>query len=110
MGVITINNKTYIGNSLEVRNGKVYVDGKFSKPGEKDTIVSIHVTGDLELLTADNCNKIEILGNVSGSVDSKNGDIKVEGDIKGSATSKNGDITCKGDINGSATSKNGNIY
>jgi hypothetical protein len=85
--MITVNGKTYQGNSVSVINGVVIIDGK--KVTDKDlpdTILQIEVTGTLGELKTDasvNCDNVK--GNVEagGSVncDTVGGNVNAGGSV-----------------------------
>jgi hypothetical protein len=52
---------------------------------------------------------VTIDGNVTGNVQTMQGDIIVNGTVGGCATSDSGDMTINGDVNGSASSGSGDI-
>lgn len=85
--MITINGKTYQGNSVSVINSVVFIDGK--RIDDKDlpkTILQIDVTGTLgELKTDASVNCDNVTGNVEagGSVncDRVNGNVNAGGSV-----------------------------
>lgn len=91
MSQITINGKTYYGNNIVVRNGKVIIDGTDSTP-ESDKIINITVDGDLEKIECDSCTKIDIKGNVSKGVKTLSGDVEVQGMVDGDVSTQSGDV------------------
>lgn len=118
-GQVTINGKTYRGQTVEVRNGRVYIDGALvtDDADAKPTpivyaVCNITVTGDVS-------GGIEIKGSgdvtvqkdvVSGDVRTMSGSIKVGGSLKaGSAHTMSGDIRIEGDCAGNATSMSGDV-
>lgn len=105
MNTIKINSNTYSGNNIVVRNGKVIVDGKDVTPDSKE--VNIVITGNVEQLNVDTCNRIDIIGDVN-NVSTQSGDVKIKGKISGSISTMSGDIDCK-DVGGSISTMSGNI-
>ncbi len=92
---VTVNGKSWSGNSVSVVNNRIFVDGK-EVDNENDvkkiyTPVTIKVSGDCE------------------TVESQNGNITIEGSA-GSAESTNGEITVEGDVTGSVKTTNGNVF
>lgn len=86
------------GQSIEMRNGVIYVNGKRHDPNAataKDKDAYNHVT-------------IKIVGNVQGSVKSDSGDVKIIGDAA-SASTMSGNLTVEGNISGSASTMSGNL-
>ena len=58
MSVVSINGKTYYGNSITIKkDGTVIIDGQNATP-ENKKIINITVEGDIESIDADYCNKI----------------------------------------------------
>ena len=103
--MITINGNKYSGNSIVVSNNKVIINGKDVTPDSKN--IEIKVDGDIDELKVDNCNNIEVNGNVN-NIKSTNGDIDVNGNVNGSITTVNGDVDCH-NIGGSVSSVNGDV-
>lgn len=104
---ITINGKTYNGNSVSIVNGRVYIDGKESLPGEEGKEINIVVTGNIENLEVDACQKILVTGNV-GKVKTVSGDVDVNGNITGDVQTTSGDIECE-KIDGSIQTTSGDV-
>jgi len=94
------------GRNITVRGGKVIVDGKDVTPDAKE--ISISVTGNVDSIEADACEKISVTGDV-GSVMTQSGDVDVGGSIGGSVQTMSGDVDCGGAIGGSVTTMSGNI-
>lgn len=94
------------GSSVNIKNGKVIIDGKDVTPDSKE--ISIVVTGNVESIDCDTCNEITINGD-AGSVKTMSGDVNVEGTIKGNCQNMSGNITAAGKIHGNATTMSGNI-
>ena len=106
MSVISINGKTYYGNSISITNGKVYIDGKVSSD-ENDKVITISVDGDLDSIVADHCNKIEIRGNVR-IIKNSSGDISISDKVLGDVSTQSGDIEC-GDVQGNVETQSGDV-
>ena len=102
---IQINGKSYSGNNVSMKNGKVFVDG-VEQDGETTGNIEITVEGSCGDITTDYGNIT--IGCDAKSVESKNGNIRVSGAIEGNAETKNGNIKA-GSILGDATTKNGNV-
>jgi len=106
MGTITINGKTYSGNSIQVSGNAVYIDGKLAdEEGDSTTrIVKIIVEGDLVSVNAER-GSVEVRGDVGtfvkagGSVACKNvgGDADAGGSINCGNVS--GDVDAGGSVN-----------
>lgn len=86
---ISINGQTFSGNSIEVKDGQIYIDRQKIKT--KDTFITIDVVGDVERLKADVCESIKINGNVNGDVKTQVGDIEC-GNVGGNVKTETGDI------------------
>ena len=103
-----INGKTYEGKNISIEHGEVYIDNvllsDITDTNEKTII--INVSGDVNNIITDNANVT--CDNVSGYVESKNGDISAI-DIHGNVSTHNGDIKCS-NINGTVRTVNGDIY
>lgn len=104
---IIIGNQSFSGNNLTISNNRVIVDGvdiTANLPEQKT--FNIEVTGNLEILKADICQKIHIKGTV-GHVQTQSGDVEC-GDVKGSITTMSGDVDC-GTVEGSIQTMSGNV-
>lgn len=66
MGTVTINGKTYSGNSVVVTNDTVIIDGKVQR-GEVSGVVQVVVSGDIGYLKSNA--SVTVNGNVSGNID-----------------------------------------
>ncbi len=106
MGTITINGKTFTGNSISVSGDKIIIDGSDVTPESKQ--INIHVLGSIQDLEVSMCNKITIDGTV-GTVSTKSGDVEVKGDITGDVKTMSGDVDCGGNITGSVKTMSGDI-
>ena len=107
MNTIRINNKTYTGNNVTVSNNKVYIDGKLQEQDGPDRNISIVVEGNLEKLSVDCCDKIEIKGNC-GPVTTQSGDVNIGGNVSGSIQTMSGDVMAD-DIGGSVSTMSGDV-
>ena len=100
---------SYVKN-VTINNGKVTVDGKplkdvISKSNEKE--IHIHIQGDIQRLEVDQCEHIEITGNV-GRAKTNCGSFEIKGDVAGDVHTNCGSITCK-NIEGDCHTNMGNI-
>ena len=93
------------------KDGKTFVDGK---PIEEldlgnftDKEINIYITGDIDKLEVDCCNKIEVNGQVR-KVDTTSGDVEVKGDVTGDIETLSGDINC-GSVGGDISTMSGDI-
>lgn len=102
---VTINGKTYSGRTVEVRNNKVFVDGK-EADAEDSKQITVQVTGDLGSLHVDNCEHVVVHGQV-GSVETMSGNVQC-GNVAGDVKTMSGNITC-GDVEGGVQTMTGNI-
>ena len=105
MSKITIGEKTYIGNSIIVNNGKIFVDGKRVDTDDQPRI-EIKVEGNVEFVQVDYCEKIGVNGNVH-SINTSSGNVECE-DVLNSVRTQSGDITCN-DVSGDVNSQSGDI-
>jgi hypothetical protein len=121
---ITINGHTIMGNNksvINMRNGKIMVDGKDHTPTDK--IINILVHGDVDVIDMPGANEVVVAGSCRevrttsgdveiggdvGSITATSGDIKVDGNVEGSLTTMSGDIRC-GDVRGNLKTMSGDI-
>ncbi len=94
------------GRSINIRNGRVIVDGKDVTPDAKE--INITVSGNVDKLEADACQKISVTGDV-GSIKTMSGDVDVAGNVQGSVSTMSGDIDCGESIGGSVSTMSGDI-
>ena len=122
MAQVIINNRSVVGRSIVIVNGKVIVDGNDQTPDAKE--ITINITGDVENLEVDYCKALTVTGNavdvkttsadieiggyVTGSVGSTSGDVDISGDVGGSVSTVSGDVRC-GSIAGSVKTVSGDI-
>lgn len=103
--IFNINGGNFEGSNLQIKNKKIYIDGKLIEI--EDKVINITVNGNIESLKVDSCDSIDIVGNV-GSCDAKNGNVKITGDVLGDVETMNGNVKCN-ILQGNAKSMNGNI-
>jgi hypothetical protein len=127
MNVVCINGRRIESNTgtIEVRDNKVYIDGKLIQDCDeiKEKVIKITVEGDVgklqvgssEVTINGNCQEVNtgsgdvnIKGAVSGSVSTSSGDVRCEGNIGGNVRTSSGDISCS-EIKGDATTSSGDI-
>jgi hypothetical protein len=106
MGTIKVNGITFQGNSIQITNSKVIVDGKEIKL-EDSKIVNITVEGNVESIHADVCESIIVKGTCK-KAQTMSGNITIEGNVEGNVKTMSGNVSC-GDIAGNASSMSGNI-
>jgi hypothetical protein len=108
-GTMNINGSTIVttgANSIVIKNGKVFVDGKDVTPDAKT--ITIQVTGSVQNLQCDTCATVTVKGN-AGDVSSVSGDLNITGNVTGSATSTSGDIDVGGSVSGNVRTVSGDI-
>lgn len=103
VGTITINGQTFSGNNIQLKDGRLIIDGEdIGTDGSR--VLEIHVYGDVENVTSDKSVSVtgRVLNNVEagGSVSASDigGDVKANGsvncdDVKGSVYA-NGSVNC----------------
>jgi hypothetical protein len=99
-----MNGKSYIGDSIVVRNNKVIIDGVDVTPDSK--VITITVEGNIEELHVDCCNSLIVNGNV-GLLNTQSGDVECK-DVIGNLNLTNGDVEC-GNVGGSIQTVSGDI-
>lgn len=104
MSTITINGATFYGNNVTVKNNRVFIDGADITPNSRQ--ININVTGNVESLDVDACDRIEIAGNV-GKLISGSGNISCS-DVSNGITVGSGDVTCN-TITGDVRTGSGDI-
>lgn len=104
--MIVINGKQFIGNNVNVINGKVYVDGVEATPTDK--VISIKVEGNIQDLKVDFCEKFEMTGNVEGDLSTMSGSPRINGDVKGKVKTMSGNVRANV-IHGKVETMSGNI-
>ena len=102
---IQVNGNSYSGNSGEVSNGKIIIDGVDVTPDYKN--ITIVVEGDLNKLDVKACKTLEVGGSV-GSLELGMGDIKC-GSVAKDAHTGQGDIQVTGDVQGNVKTGMGNV-
>lgn len=110
--MITINGKTYEGNSVVVMNDEVIIDGK--RVDDKDlpqSILRVEVKGQLASLSTDrsvSCEDVNGPVNAGGSVQCDNivGEVKAKGSVN--CDDIEGDVTAGGSVN--CDDVTGNVY
>lgn len=107
-GSIRINGVSVVGGrSLSIINGKVLVDGRDVTP-ENQKQISIEVTGNVDNIEADVCEKITVTG-TAGNIKTSQGDIDVGGDAHGKVSTSQGNIDIGGSVTGDVATSQGNI-
>lgn len=93
--------------TLDVRNGRVFIDGKEIDIDKDQKVINIEITGDVKSLIVDSCDKVTVGGNVE-RIGTVSGDVRVGGDVGGSISTVSGDVRC-GEIAGSVSTVSGDI-
>lgn len=113
-GRILFNGREYRGRTLNSINGKVYVDGKpvdEIEVGVKYSPITIKVegsvTGNIDVPYVD---KIEITGDLHGSIKTQAGSIHVGGSVSQDARTMSGSVVVGGDVHGHASTMSGNVF
>jgi len=88
MGILTINGKTYTGNSIRISGNEVWIDGRKadSQPEPINGVLTVNINRSIESLYTDfNVNMTGSVGNVdsSGNVNCGNvaGNVKSQGNV-----------------------------
>ena len=103
-GNISINGNVYKGNSVQISNGKVVVDG-IEQSQVLEHKITVNVVGDVESIEAGS-GDVFVSGGV-GSLRTGSGDVKC-GSVSGNVQTGSGDIDC-GNIAGSVRTGSGDI-
>ena len=97
------------GGSITISNGVITINGKkvsdLNEIDEKE--IHIVIEGDIESLTCDYCEDIEVKGNAK-NVKTHNGNVTVNQDVTGNVSTHNGNVMC-GKVGGDVDTHNGNI-
>lgn len=104
MGRVTLNGNVYTGRQIVVNNGKILVDGLDVTPDHK--IINISVVGDIDKVSVDVCEKVDIEGAV-GSVKTMSGDVNCQA-VSGSISTMSGDVDCD-TVGGSISTMSGDV-
>lgn len=97
------------GNNICISNGVVTINGKkYTDLNElPDKEIKIIVEGNVEELTVDMCESIEVNGS-AGNVSTHNGNVTISQGVNGNVRTHNGNVVC-GPVGGSIDTHNGNI-
>ena len=102
--MIYINQTSYSGISVLIKNGKVFIDGNEVTSDGKQ--INIKVEGDIDSINVDCCEKIEVSGSVK-NLSATSGDV-ICGDITNDVKTTSGDIECK-NVNGNINTTSGDV-
>lgn len=100
LGTMTINGRTYTGNSIQMIGNRIVIDGKDVTDAsgvDMKSVLEIKVTGDVQDVSADK--GLTVVGTVKGNIDAR-GSVNCE-DIKG-------DVKAGGSVN--ADNVGGSVY
>lgn len=121
---IVIGNKSFVGRNVTISNNKIIIDGidiTDQLPDQKK--YEIIVTGDVDKIECDVCDKITVNGNVeslstlsgnvechdvTNSIQTQSGDVEC-GNIGGNVTTMSGDVDVQGHINGKVNTMSGDV-
>lgn len=92
------------GRNITVSGGKVIVDGQDVTPDAK--VINIAITGDVEMLSVDHAEKIEVTG-TCGSVKTMSGNVTCES-VAGPVKTMSGNVIAA-QITGDASTMSGSI-
>jgi hypothetical protein len=105
--MIVVNNKkvdNIAGRNIVINNGKIIIDGVDVTPDSKQ--ITIQITGNVDLLDVDVCEKITIAGEV-GDIKTGAGDIEC-GNVKNDVSTASGDVKCN-DVTGNVNTMSGDV-
>jgi DUF4097 and DUF4098 domain-containing protein YvlB len=102
---VTVNGKTYRGDTIAVSNGRLWVDGK--KVDDLSNVQQIEVTvnGNVEELSTAS-GDVTVNG-TAGSVVTASGDVKC-GDVSGCVATTSGDVCCES-VAGNVSTVSGDV-
>ena len=101
---IIINGMKFFGNSLEINSNGITINGK--KVVDKTSDLQIQVNGNLDKLVVDECDYVEVSGDVK-NVKTMSGDVECK-NVTGDVSTVSGDIECK-NIGGNVRTTSGDI-
>lgn len=104
MAQITINGKSYVGNSISISKNQIIING--TNIVEDSKIINISIEGNVDSLNVDACEKVVVQGFVN-SLSTMSGDVEcmnVNKDVK----TMSGNVEC-GDIGGDVSTSSGDV-
>ena len=109
MATIVINGACRKGNTLMIKNDRLFVDGVDVTPEAK--VITISVDGPIEKLDVNVglCKYVEVTGDCS-SLTTGSGDATVAGNVNGPVKTEQGDATVKGAVTGSVKTSQGDVH
>ena len=84
---------------------KIFIDGEDATPDAK--VITVKVEGNVDSIDIDCCDSFTMTGD-AGKIKSTNGNIDISGNVSGDVETTNGNVSC-GSVGGSVKTKNGNI-
>lgn len=102
-----VNGMHISGNSINIHNGKITVDGAVYSNDKHTIIEKIFIDGNVTNLTVDAGN-VHVNG-VAGDVEVDAGNIEVKGNVMGSVETGAGNITVTSSVAGNVHSDCGNV-
>lgn len=102
---VTINGKTYHGNSVSMVKNQIIIDGEIQSEVDGEA-VTVTVNGNVDSLQL-GAGEVSVLGSVN-RISSSSGVVTCKG-VCGSVKSQSGDINCSS-VGGSVSSMSGDIY
>lgn len=109
-GCTVINGGTISGEVIEIKDGRMFVNGKpFEDWSESDEkVINITINGNVDSLDVVCCSSITISGDAK-KVKTGSGDIKVNGSVSGDVKTGSGDVECS-DVEGDVSTGSGNVH
>jgi len=107
---ITINGQRIVGNAqnIEIKNGKVIIDGKeMDTNGFKEKVLNIVVEGNVSSVKTES-GDVTVNG-TSGAIATASGDVTVRGNVSGSVSTMSGDVSVKGGVGANVSTMSGDI-
>ena len=106
---IKINGRTFTGGkSVQMINGKVFIDGELQGGDIEDKVIHIVIEGNPELVSVDACDELVVHGNI-GHLNSSTGDVEVNGNVEGNIKTSTGDVSVWGTVGGDVETSTGDI-
>lgn len=102
---LTVNGTTYFGNSIQISNGRVLVDGKEVADHAGSPKIEVNIHGDVDTIEAGS-GDVRVNGN-AGVIRTGSGDVECR-DVAGTVTTGSGNVRCSA-IAGNASTGSGNI-
>lgn len=100
---VVINGKSFMGNDIQINNGKVYVDN-FQLSGVLSSPIKVEVHGNVEYLETGSG---DVDARSIGKIKTGSGDVTC-GDVIGNITTGSGDVEC-GRVSGNISTGSGDV-